>query len=659
MSMASLNTAIYRKPSFYINTFVLAITALLSTPLALATDVTPPTTSVALNPATPNGKNNWFITPVGYTLTATDLESGIQSINYKVDAAPWQSIVFSNSLNLAPNPSLEEIDGGNTPPIKDWAASAYDANTTYFRDTSTAIDGSTSAKITTTEASWHGINNQLSFSSATPLSNMSASLQLKTLDAVGSAFFKVYLVTDDGAGNKTYTYLTQSDAVTGTVDWTTVSTNFVVNSAQAVGIYIDAGISGTGTVWIDAISITNTSTTTSTTFTVGTNGTHNIEYYSVDNSNNNELHRCVGNLLNCSVIKIDQDPPSNWHDAGAVRGQNSSDHELYVFSNVSDGVSGMSSLSDKYMYHVDTEAGFGRYTNLLMCNTPWQQDTWVTLQPQPFADGTEDVQLKTQKTDFCNDNWKICKTVRFYAEDMAGNNSTKDFCLNGPWIQFTGGGTVRANGGIDMVAEPLDDNTDSVIDVGNNLISFFSSSKRWEITDSPSPKDYTYDDWLATVRPSPTTVTSIPTTTGVYKINSNFELKNTTIPNNYSSATFNHIIFVHGNLTISNNIDINVASTALYIVSGDVNIDQNVTEVGIAIFSDGNFSTAYGISEGATSNNLNLNGIFIANKFNFQRTLQGANNSKYPSESFIYEPKYAVKMADYLGANSIKWVSAE
>jgi hypothetical protein len=626
-----------------------------------AADTTPPTTSVTLDPATPNGKNSWYITPISFTLSATDLDSGIQSINYKIDAAPWQTVNFNNTLNVAPNPSFEEIDGGNTPPTEDWAATVLDANTTYLRDTTTYAPGyeSSSAKITTTEATWHGINNQLSFASATPLSNMSASVQLKTSGVTGSAYFNVYLVTDDGAGNKTYTYIASSNAVTGTVDWTTVSANFVANSAQAVGVYLDIGLVGPGTVWADAVSITNTTTASTTNFTVGTNGTHKLEYYSVDNTGNTETHSCIGTLANCETFKIDQDPPGSWHDAGAVRGQGGSDHELFVFANVSDGVSGMSSLSDKYMYHVDTETGFGRYEELLHCNTPWQQNTWVDLTPQPFADGTEDVQLKTQKTDFCNDNWKICKTVRFYAEDMAGNSSSKDFCLNGPWISFIGGGTVRSNGGIDMVAEPVDDNSDGLIDVGNNLVSFFSTSTDWEVTDSTAPKEYDFDDWLASVRPSPTTVSSIQTTSGVYRINGNFELKNTTIPNSFGSATFNQIIFINGNLTISSNVSVGTNSTALFIVNGNVSIEKNVTTVGIAIFADGEFSTAYNISEGQTANTLEFKGLYIADKFNFQRTLQGANNSKYPSESFTYEPKYAVKLADYLGANSIKWISTE
>jgi len=142
----------------------------------------------------------------------------------------------------------------------------------------------------------------------------------------------------------------------------------------------------------------------------------------------------------------------------------------------------------------------------------------------------------------------------------------------------------------------------------------------------------------------------------VFRVNGNLELKNPTVPNTYNSATFNQIVFVNGNLLISNDVSVASGSTALYIVSGNVQIAKNVNTVGIAIFADGDFSTAYDISEGQTASTLNLNGIYVAEKFNFQRTLQGTNNSNYPSENFVYEPKYSIKLADYIGVNSIKWL---
>ena len=73
----------------------------------LAADIVAPTTTATLTPSSPNGNLGWYITPVDVLLSATDLESGVKEINYKVDSGAWQKEVFSDSINLAPNASME------------------------------------------------------------------------------------------------------------------------------------------------------------------------------------------------------------------------------------------------------------------------------------------------------------------------------------------------------------------------------------------------------------------------------------------------------------------------------------------------------------------------------------------------------------------------
>jgi hypothetical protein len=311
------------------------------------------------------------------------------------------------------------------------------------------------------------------------------------------------------------------------------------------------------------------------------------------------------------------------------------------------------------MYHTERDPGFGRYTNLLGCNTAWQENQSVALSSPPFEQGAHSAYLITPKTDFCNNNWKICKIVRFYAEDVAGNSTNKDFCINGPWVRFTGGGTVRANAGIDMVAEAEGDNSDGLIETGNTLVGFFTSSKDWWVSDSPSPRAYDYNKWLTEVKPSPTSMSgSLVAQSGVFKISGNYEVTNQKIPNNFGSATFNQIVFIDGNLKISSDIAISNASTLLFIVSGKVEIAKSVNNVSAAIFADGGFYTAYDIGDGESAGTLNLKGIYVADQITFQRTLQGTGNAKDPSENIIFEPKYAINMAQYLGTNSVKWVSS-
>ena len=55
--------------------------------LAFSTDVTPPTSSCSLNPSSPNGQNNWYVSDVTVTLTAVDPDSGVAVIKYKIDGA--------------------------------------------------------------------------------------------------------------------------------------------------------------------------------------------------------------------------------------------------------------------------------------------------------------------------------------------------------------------------------------------------------------------------------------------------------------------------------------------------------------------------------------------------------------------------------------------
>lgn len=642
----------------------LATTVSTTTPFtAQAADVTPPTTTITLNPTNPNGNNNWYVTPVTVQLSATDVDSGVKTLNYKIDNYSWQTIEYANSLNLAPNASMEDLDYSNTPIIKDWTATILDADTTYTRDTGTFADGfaTTSAKIITTGLGWHGINNQTTYIVSTPMSNMSASVKLKTQDVTGSAYFKVYVVSQDINGVISYTYVGSSAAISGTTDWTQVSANFVVNSATAIGVYLDIGLDGPGTLWVDAVNVSQSLTTATTTFTIASNGEHTVEYYSSDNSDNAETHSCTSNpKVRCKSIDIDQTPPTNFHDSGANRGNGGgSTHEVFVFTQVEDSVSGLSTNSNKYMYHTELNPSFGRFANLIFCNSGWQANTWVPLGTQNFSQGDHVGELITQRTDFCNSNWKDCKTVRFYVEDVAGNNTTKDFCLNGPWIQFAGGGIVRANGGVNMVSDPESDNADGLVELGNDIRSFFTSSTHWEVMYSANLADYDYDKYKAIAKPAATTITgNLRTTSGVYLFNGNYEIKNTTIPSGFGSGSFNQIYFVNGDLLISNNISVAAGSTALFIVKGNVSIDKSVDEVGVAILADGNFMTAYNIQSGQTTSTLNLNGVYSANKFYFQRTLQGTNNTKYPSESFTYEPKYAIKMRDYLGTNSVKWISS-
>jgi len=627
--------------------------------VVFAADVTPPVTSMIQTPAAPDGNNGWYVSPVQFELTASDLESGVKEINYRIDSGAWQKETFSNSLNLAPNPSFE-IPSGTSSGVKNWEATILDGSGSYTYDTGEYAPGFSNAseRITANAGTWHGINHQDEFSAATPFGNMSASAWVRTDNVSGSAYFKMYSVSQDGSGSISYVYLGDSTKLSGTNNWSFIKFDFVVNDANSIGVYMDIGIEGTGTIWADAITVSEALTSANTSFTVANDSAnHTVEYYSVDVADNAEAHACPA--INCVTFKLDQTAPGNWQNSGAIRGLGGSDHEVYVYTDVSDTTSGLSTNSSIYQYTVDVQPTFGYYEDLIHCNTPWHTDEWQSLTDYPTVDGTNYATLMTPKTDLCNSNWKICKDVRFYAEDVAGNISTKDFCINGPWIKFRGEGIVRGNQDINMIAESDEHNTDSLIEIGGNNINFFTSSKNWIMKNSVQPDDSTFNNLLSLVGSYTTISGPLVTTSGVYYINGDYEISKSNVPNNYDDATFDQIVFVNGDLLITEDVEVADDSTAMFIVSGTVEVDKKVEKLGVAVITDQDFYSAYDINEGETTKSLEYNGIYMANKFQFQRTLQGTNNEKYPSDDFIFEPKYLIQLRGYFGKYDIIWRSVE
>lgn len=577
----------------------------------------------------------------------------MKEINYQVDSAPWQKVSFQDTLNLVPNPSFEEPDVNSPIYTKYWIKTSPGNSATYTRDTAVFAPGfdTVSIKITLTASGWHTISHPDNFAVTTPYNNMNASVWIKT-DNIDAAYYKVFAVSMDSLGQRVNTPIAQSEIVTGTTDWKMISTNFNVNVESAIGVYLEIGVDGQGSAWIDAANISNSLTATTTTVSIGTDGIHTLRYYSTDRAGNIEDTHLVN-------FKIDQTPPGNWHDSGAIRGLFGSDHELYVYTNVDDATSGLSVFTDRYQYFTKTQNTFGYYSNLLSCNSTWNINGWFLLISPPFSPGVKSAYLITPKTDFCSNDWKVCKTVRFYSEDMAGNVAIKDYCINGPWISVIGEGIVGSVGGIDMVSEAVDDNTDGVIELGNNLISFFSTSKDWIVRNHDLNTEYNYDKFWGIAKNKSTLGSTLPVSSGIYYVNGNLTVGNSQVPSRYDSNIFNAVVFVNGILTIDRDVEINSNSTLLFIVKGDVKINKSVSRAYYGAISDGTLFTAYNIQEGDATGTLFLKGLYIADRIRLQRTLQGTNNRNDPSEDFTYEPKYITKLSSYLGEDAIRWGSEE
>ncbi len=645
---------------------LLFLLILFTFPFKTFADTTPPVTTVEKSPSAPNGKNGWYLQPVKITLTGTDLESGIKEINYKINDKPWEKKTFSDSLNLAPNPSFEII--GMDAPLytQDWKISNSNPGATYSRDSLIYQNDfpNTSIKIESTENNWHAIDHFDMFAAASPFDNMSAYVWLKTANVSGNVFFNIYSISQDAFGQKTISFIKSSPVLTGTNDWTKISTSFTPIASNVIGVYLEIGINGVGTIWIDAVNISK-SDIPAVSFYLSTDGYYNVNYYSVDKADQIEQTKSFS-------LKIDQTPPGNWRDSGAVRSLFGNDHQLYVWTHVEDKTSGLSTLTDKFQYFVPRiSTEFGRFPNLSRCTGTWEVNGWAILASPPFLPGAKTAYLITPMVDFCDSEWsKDCHFIRFYAEDMAGNSSIRDMCINGPWIKIRGKGIVRSNQNIDMISEAYEDNTDGLVETGGSSISFFRSSIEAYSTNSPAPEDYIYDKFFNEVKGTKTQISTtgdLVASSGVYFVDGDYEIDSNKIPGNYDEETFNQIVFVDGTLTISSNIDIANNSTVLFIVKGKeissvpvgVNIDKGVSSVEAGIITDGNFYTAYNAEEGKYTSDITLKGIFVANKFYFQRTLQGTRNEKYPSDIIIYEPKYVTNLNDYIGKNTIKWVYSD
>lgn len=78
--------------------------------LDIGIDSTAPSSTYAINPATPGGQNGWYVSPVTITLTATDAGCGVDAIKYTIDGGSTQT--YSGPFTVS-------ADGEHT--VKYWA----------------------------------------------------------------------------------------------------------------------------------------------------------------------------------------------------------------------------------------------------------------------------------------------------------------------------------------------------------------------------------------------------------------------------------------------------------------------------------------------------------------------------------------------------------
>ena len=84
-------------------------------------DTTPPVTICILNPLEPNGENDWYISNIIVTLTATDDYSGVNKTEFQIDGGAWQTYLqpFNMTIDGRHEVMYRSIDNaGNREPTK-------------------------------------------------------------------------------------------------------------------------------------------------------------------------------------------------------------------------------------------------------------------------------------------------------------------------------------------------------------------------------------------------------------------------------------------------------------------------------------------------------------------------------------------------------------
>ncbi|MBI4091172.1 hypothetical protein HY419_00305 [candidate division WWE3 bacterium] len=602
------------------------------------TDTNPPVSSITLLPSSPDGLNGWYITPIDFTITGDDLESGIKSINYNLDSTGLQTKTFNDTLNLVSNPSFESPGT----PLDSWDKTNDDTQAIFTQDSQAAPSlGTYSAKVDATQGSaWHGFNNKNFYVVASPYQNMTSSVWVMASNVALSAYYKIYIVYDGGDGQNAYQLEATSPVVTGTFAWQKITLNFVVNHPNALGVYIDLGLDGTGAAWFDGVSITSSITQPSTNFAVSANGNHSLEYYSIDNANNEETPHKI------QTFKIDTKVPSKWTNFTLTRQGN--DHTFNVSVKVTDTTSGVDVSTAEFQYSVDEGVTWGYYSNLLNCGSSFVQG-WKQASSNPNSDGSTTVTLSTGAINFCNSNWTDTKMIRFRLADMAGNQGESgDFTINGAWIELEYG-DVFSNSSIAMKS-----NSKVRYLAGSaSTVANITSTANWYLTDYEPLPFMTFDDWYARY-PSTTPLPNgkLPTTSGKYYVNTDFTVASNTIPSGFSTiANLSAVVYINGDLNVNKDYNVHTASALIFIVKGDITVANNVSTVDSFYITDGTFDV------GASTTQLTVDGGVHADTFNLKRSLTGSQNSTKPAVIFKYRGKYpAVGKKQLSSESKILWL---
>lgn len=566
---------------------------LLISSTVFAADTTQPSTTLVTDPISPNGENGWYTTYPTVTLNSEDTESGISSINWKINDGNWQSQSFFSGLNLVQNPSFEQGY------IYNWHFNGSFPSV-GIKSSFRKYTGNFSAVIITLgrgQSYWESTSPIEAQSYKTYTYSFYATSFTSWLD---NGFYEIVLV-DNGIED-----VVAQESVVISEEELDLKFNFKKYSgvftlgevSPNAYLYIKIGLNGIGHIGLDEVYISQAGENSSVNFNLNQEGVNTVQYYSVDGAGNTEGTKST-------QIKIDTQPPF-FSNFGTFNQDTIQKFASRI--DVEDLTSKLVATPSLFNYAVD---GFtnGYYEDPGVCGGNFLENEYLDLSTD-FSNGDTLGTVSTSQIDYCDTNWVNCKRLNFFVKDLAGNIGNRSICINGPYIG-TLNGNVFGRSSIYQMGLGDADNVEGVA-TSTSFITDISSTNNFVLqnySDFPYMNNV-YSYYTDALSAKTTQVTSIDESDGVYLVDDNY-----TISSDLPYIDSSQIVFINGDLTIESNIT-STDSSVFYIVNGDITINNNVTALQVNLISSNQIFTSDSVD---ISEKLEIKGSLIAQDLVFSR----------------------------------------